>query len=174
MRTMAFLACAVPEVLLAPCCSTVAPPETLTDGNGPRTRLAVESANRLQEQFNNRACDSIFDDADVAFRLLQSREEWLYQCKRIRDRLGRWQSFAPTTKEHLGVPFPTVVEGEAVFTAGDGYVQTVWHLENGRARLFSFYVRCGGEQTTMPSSPFQVTKPTPFRDPPPRDTAPWG
>jgi hypothetical protein len=123
---------------------------------------------RLRDAFNRGACQSIFDDADPVFRLIRSRQAWLDECERLRDRLGLWVIFRTNVTHSTGVPLSVTVYGEAEFATGRwrtrANVVTVWHFDRGRAELFSLYWDAGLARPmgSWPSDPPQaLSRPAP-------------
>jgi hypothetical protein len=84
----------------------------------PREALVLNGVGRLRDAFNQGACQSIFDDADPVFRLIRSRQAWLEECKRLRERLGLWIIFRTKVTHNPGVPLSIVVYGEGEFAIG--------------------------------------------------------
>src|SRR6516162_1933996 len=113
----------------------------------PREALVLNGIARLRDAFNRGACQSIFDDADPVFRLIRSRQAWLDECERPRERLGLWVIFRTNVTHSTGVPLSVTVYGEAEFATGRwrtrANVVTVWHFDRGRAELFSLYWDAG-------------------------------
>jgi hypothetical protein len=135
----------------------------------PREALVFNRVTRLRDSFNRGACQSIFDDADPVFRLTRSREAWLEECERLRDRLGSWVIFRTNVIHGPGVPLSVAVHSEAEFAIGRwrtrANVVTVWHFDRGRAELFSLYWDVGPARP-MGSWPSDLHKR--YLDPPPK------
>ena len=134
----------------------------------PREALALAGVSRLREAFNRGACQSIFDEADLVFRLRQSQKAWLSECERLRRNLGSWRSFQAHLAHGPGVPLSVVVYGQAEFARGRWRartrLETVWHFDRGRAELFSLFL--DGEPIPMRSWPWDPRKR--YWDPPPK------
>ncbi|HET9319165.1 MAG TPA: hypothetical protein VFO27_05305 [Bryobacteraceae bacterium] len=107
----------------------------------PREALALDGVSRLREAFNRGGCQSIFDEADLVFRLRQSQQAWLSECERLREKLGSWRSFQAHLARGPGVPLSVVAYGEAEFAKSRWRahmrLETVWYFDRGRAELFS-------------------------------------
>src|SRR5690242_10026766 len=155
------------SVLLAGCGGTAGQRALVLErAGGPREAMAREGIKRLREAFNRGACQSIFDEADLSFRLRQSRQAWLDKCADLRRKLGMWRSFEAHVAQSRGVPLSIVLDGEAEFAGGRASVhekvQTVWHFDHGRAELFSMHLN--GE--AIPSYSWPVNPRKRYLDPP--------
>jgi len=133
----------------------------------PREALALAGVNRLRAAFNGCACRSIFDEADLVFRLGQSQQAWLSECERLHKKLGLWRSFQAHVTHGPGVPLSVAVHGEAEFADGRWRTRTqmgmVWHFDRGRAELFSLVLAGEAIPTWAPSRPRDR-----YMDPPPK------
>jgi hypothetical protein len=153
-------------VLLAGCSVTAEQRALILDTAGePREALALDGVSRLREAFNRGACQSIFDEADLVFRLRQSQQAWLSECERLREKLGSWRSFQAHLAHGPGVPLSVVVYGEAEFAkrATQTRLETVWHFDRGRAELFSLFLDGDAIPMRSPSRPRDR-----YMDPPPK------
>ena len=137
----------------------------LESAGKPREALALEGVSRLRDAFNLGACQSIFDEADLTFRLLQSQQAWLSDCERLHNELGSWRRFQTHLRHGPGIPLSVVVYGEAEFAGRRlrerTHVETVWHFDRGRAELFSLYLN--GEAIPRLLQPRER-----YLDPPPK------
>jgi hypothetical protein len=134
--------------LLLAGCSRNRPP--LLGVNASQRALITQSTDQLRAAFNQGACQDIYDRADAVFRLAQDPEAWMTQCEQMRKTLGAWQRFEPQLRGKFGIPLTVVASGPAVFGAGDYRVVATWHLNSGRAQLFSLFLKGGGFQMRIP------------------------
>ena len=126
--------------------------------NASQRTLVGRSVDQLREAFNRGNCQTIYDEADPVFRLAQLPPEWLAQCEHIRNTLGTWRSFDLQMHGKLGIPLTVIAGGPAVFATGDYQVKTTWHLNGGRAQLFSLLLNGGGQQIKIPPTPLQPSR----------------
>jgi hypothetical protein len=104
------------SVLLAGCGGNAKQRALVLEGAGkPREALALAGVSRLRDAFNRGACQSIWDEADLVFRIREPQQAWLSECERMRKKLGAWQSFQAHSKHGPGVPLSVVVYGEGEF-----------------------------------------------------------
>jgi hypothetical protein len=108
-----------------------------------RRALAFTALEAMRAAFNRGECGAIFDDADPIFRRLQTKEEWVSNCEVIRNRLGSWNSFTGDFHEALDAPLTVALRGQAAFAKGACRMNTTWHIDSGRFRLFSFACDAG-------------------------------
>jgi len=146
------------SVLLAGCSGIAKQQASVMETAGkPREALALAGVSRLRDAFNRGACQSIFDEADLVFRLGQSQQAWLSECERLRKKLGLWRSFQAHVTHGPGVPLSVAVYGEAEFADGRWRTRTqigmVWHFDRGRAELFSLFLDGEAIPTWAPSRP---------------------
>ena len=84
----------------------------------PREALVLNGVSRLRNAFNRGDCQSIFDEAELVFRLSRSQQAWLDECERMRKKLGSWRNFQKYLEYGPGVPLSVMVYGEAEFARG--------------------------------------------------------
>ncbi len=118
--------------------------------NASQRKLAMASADRLREELNRGACQTIYDEADSVFRSSQIPLDWLAQCEYMRNQLGKWRSFNSQMREKFGIPLTIVASGPAVFSSGNYQVEVIWHLNGGRAELFSLSLEGNGRHLKVP------------------------
>jgi hypothetical protein len=111
---------------------------------GQRT-LTVDAVNGLRDAFNSGACQSIYEQAAAHFRT-QSLQEWMSQCKDLKETLGSWQSFSAHLAERCGGG-PSVVivcaGGNARFAKRIAQVDVAWLLDKGRTQLMWISLKKG-------------------------------
>jgi hypothetical protein len=111
--------------------------------------VATESISKLREAFNTGDCQSIYAEADSAFRS-QSEKNWIGQCARLRESLGTWESFRRTAHEQESAdPRFRLVIGEAVFTNGTYHLEMLWTRKGGRL----CYVQLGTDSNLITIPP---------------------
>ena len=117
---------------------------------GARRELALEAAQSFVEALNQGACQSIYDDASEVFRGLESAEEWMRECRRMRKQLGPWRgtSIRQVTVGGAGV---TVLRGSIQFERGTYRLQMDCMEESGRARLFLLELDGGSSGFIVPT-----------------------
>ena len=103
-----------------------------------RDRQSTEALRRLRDTLNSGRCGQVYDEASAAFRELESRDEWLAECEAARRTLGLWTAGGTSTT--AGPGFVMRVDGTAVFTRGQAHFSAGWTVEDGRPRLFRFYL----------------------------------
>ena len=131
--------------------------------------LALDAVNRLSEALNRGACSAIYYDASKVFRELETETGWKADCARMRAGLGSLHSFSLRAAFSTG-PATVLVDGTALFAKGPCHLGITWVLEDGHARLFSFYLQ-------GPAGPMAFPPPWPHlerrhADPPPPASAP--
>ncbi len=127
--------------------------------------VVVQAADDFRAAFNGGDCMRIYDEAAPAFRDLQTREDWLAECGRLRQQYGaleRWDARMDRpgwhgTTAHLA--------GTAVFSTGACILRTAWMIEDGRARLFHLSLWDDRRSVTVPA-PWRLN--IPLIDPPPK------
>jgi hypothetical protein len=103
---------------------------------GQRTR-AIGAVSSLRDAFNNGSCQSIYEQAAAFFRR-QSLQEWMSQCRELKERLGPWQSLSASSAVRCGGgPSEVLVctGGAAGFAKDNAKVDVAWLLDNGRTQL---------------------------------------
>ena len=157
---MARHAVAVLILLVLTACNQVPAPRDLPLDR-VRRGMVTDAVNRFGEALNRGACQSIYEDASIAFQQLEPSTEWRGECERMRASLGSWESFGLRTASATGT-FTVRVDGTAVFARGRCRLGTIWSIENGRARLFRLLLQGPGGTTT-------IIAPQPPPMPPPTD-----
>jgi len=135
---------------------------------GTRER-ATDAVNYFRALLNAGNCDAIYSEASDEFHGLESREEWIRVCEDARASLGLWTGFALQKVDARGPLFHE--NGAATFSTGGGAFDLTWLLDDGRAKLFSIYLRRSVLHFLAPRArPFHP----PLIDPPPaeRQTTP--
>ncbi len=98
--------------------------------------LAVKGVQKLRADWNDGACQSIYEQAALHFRT-QKAEEWLEKCWQLHKDLGAWQSFTPLNAVRCGAPELVVcLPGSGVFAQGRKRLELAWRLQNKRPALF--------------------------------------
>ena len=148
MPSRSALLCALPLCILAGC------GEQPLNAPTAREQPVARALDELRIAFNKGECASIFDNAHLAPRLLQPKQDWLIDCQRMRDGLGSWLSFDVSFHESLDAPLTVTVAGHAVFENGVHRVSTAWQFENGSPRLFRLLIDTGSKKVILPQLQF--------------------
>jgi hypothetical protein len=155
-------------LLLAACHLHPAPTDLLEDmpADASLQARALEAVDNFRIDFNASACQPIYDQASPLFRL-QTSEDWLHDCHRLRQELGSWRRFRMSSTQRYGKPQLFVfVVGSAEFERQATEVGINMVLVGDKAYLRSFSVRDGDQHwTDLPPPP--RSNPRQWADPPP-------
>jgi hypothetical protein len=112
--------------------------------------LTANALNKLRVVFSAGACQSIYDNASQYFRS-QTEVDWLYQCNRLRQSLGAWQSFQIRSTTTYRAPEQFVlVEGSAIFAKASRQFGVTWLQDTGGARLYLLSLEENGQWKQIP------------------------
>jgi hypothetical protein len=125
--------------------------------------LAISEVDKLRRQFNENACQMIFHDATFA-NGAYLQKDWLDDCARFREDLGKWSTFVPNSVIRCGGPGRIVcIEGLAQFEKGTDTIELGWLLGRGSARLLFLVVHGTNGPMQIPSPPQKLIDPPPER-----------
>jgi hypothetical protein len=145
-RLIASLFAASVALLLAAC-----------NAQAQQRKVAMNAIAILRERFNEGSCRLISSDIDTSSNDVKT--EWLNGCERLRRDLPLWNRFTDSRSTSLapvGNVGTVMVEGRALF--GDGshtetyWLETYWHIKEGRAQLYFFQLSGGDKQISLPQA----------------------
>ena len=114
--------------------------------------MAIDATRQLQQQYNDRTCKQIYEDASSYFHRHEPLEQWLADCQEMRRRFGEWRDFTPEMSNDY--PFGRVgvvwVSGPARFDTGTVRMRVDWDLAQGRAALFNVQIEHNNERSSIP------------------------
>ena len=124
-----------------------------------RQRLALAAANQLPATFaDDCALRGGVRDGQAVSEL--GRQAWLNGCEQFK-KLGHWKSLDETTSSLGRSNDFVLVEGTAVFDAGEYRLQSFWSVANGRADIFFLGLKNGSGVIDVPNYPPPPSSPLP-------------
>ncbi len=126
--------------------------------------LALGGADKLRGLFNKGDCQTIFRYAAFAGGSY-SQKRWLDDCARLRENMGIWGGFVPSSAITCGGPERIVcIDGLAQFEKGDHSLELGWSLAGGNARLLFLVVQGSSGPIRFPPLPQKLMDCPPSRD----------
>jgi hypothetical protein len=142
-----------------------------TSFESQRQRLALAAASQLPATFAE-DCALLGGGRDAREVSDLGRQAWLNGCEQFK-KLGHWKSLDETASSLGSSNDFVLVEGRAVFDAGEYRLQSFWSVANGRADIFFLGLKNGTEVLDVPNYPASPSDPlpsyrmpSPIRDPP--------
>jgi hypothetical protein len=109
---------------------------------------ALDVVNNLREAFNGGSCQPIYIDAAGYFKA-EELEDWLADCRSLKNELGSWRSFELKSVARCGKPeFVVCLTGSAEFEKQRTEVRIAVQLNAGGDQLHSLSIQDGERHWT--------------------------